>query len=251
MTSTKDPVFVPGIWGPYFSAMVPGLWLNEGGQSAAGAAIDQLLSLHPAAHEAQITAKAQGVSLPELLATKLAAVCKDPPDAVNFVGKLHVVPEFLGNRSPFADPHARAIISGLDMANDLNSLISHYVAGICGLGYGLRQIIETQGANGVHINSIVISGGAGKHPIVRQLIADATGVTVVGTSSDEPVLLGAAMLGAVASGLFPEITDAMQAMSGQSGDHKPTTGKIRDRHEDRFRVFELLQQTAQQIRALP
>ena len=51
MASATEPVFVPGVWGPYFSAMVPGLWLNEGGQSAAGAAIDHLLALHPAAAE--------------------------------------------------------------------------------------------------------------------------------------------------------------------------------------------------------
>ncbi|RWG35136.1 FGGY family pentulose kinase, partial [Mesorhizobium sp.] len=38
MTTTEHAAFVPGVWGPYFSAMVPGLWLNEGGQSAAGAA---------------------------------------------------------------------------------------------------------------------------------------------------------------------------------------------------------------------
>ncbi|WP_275430187.1 FGGY-family carbohydrate kinase, partial [Klebsiella pneumoniae] len=43
MTSAESAVFVPGVWGPYFSAMVPGLWLIEGGQSAAGAAIDRLL----------------------------------------------------------------------------------------------------------------------------------------------------------------------------------------------------------------
>lgn len=32
----QEPVFVPGVWGPYFSAMVPGLWLSEGGQSVSG-----------------------------------------------------------------------------------------------------------------------------------------------------------------------------------------------------------------------
>ena len=53
MTSTSKPVFVPGVWGPYYSAMVPGLWLNEGGQSAAGAAIDALLALHPYAETAK------------------------------------------------------------------------------------------------------------------------------------------------------------------------------------------------------
>ena len=36
---------MPGVWGTYFSAMVPGLWLNEGGQSAAGAAIDHLVQM--------------------------------------------------------------------------------------------------------------------------------------------------------------------------------------------------------------
>ena len=45
----NEPAFVQGVWGPYFSAMVPGLWLNEGGQSAAGAAIDHLVRMHPAA----------------------------------------------------------------------------------------------------------------------------------------------------------------------------------------------------------
>ncbi len=52
MTTTAQPAFVDGVWGPYFSAMVPGLWLNEGGQSAAGAAIDHLVSMHPAHAEA-------------------------------------------------------------------------------------------------------------------------------------------------------------------------------------------------------
>uniref|UniRef100_A0A8C3Y0M3 FGGY carbohydrate kinase domain containing n=1 Tax=Catharus ustulatus TaxID=91951 RepID=A0A8C3Y0M3_CATUS len=36
MGVSETPIFVPGVWGPYFSAMVPGLWLNEGGQSATG-----------------------------------------------------------------------------------------------------------------------------------------------------------------------------------------------------------------------
>ncbi|HEV7285077.1 MAG TPA: FGGY family pentulose kinase, partial [Kaistia sp.] len=63
MTTTVEPRFVPGVWGPYFSAMLPGLWLNEGGQSAAGAAIDHLVKLHPAHPQAVASAKAEGKSL--------------------------------------------------------------------------------------------------------------------------------------------------------------------------------------------
>lgn len=73
MTSTQEAVFVPGVWGPYYSAMVPGLWLSEGGQSAAGAAIDQLLSFHPAAAEARDRAKAAGLPLPVWLADRVLA----------------------------------------------------------------------------------------------------------------------------------------------------------------------------------
>ena len=77
MTTTLDPVFVPGVWGPYFSAMIPGAWLNEGGQSAAGAAIDQLVAFHPASVEASRIAAAEGKSLPEWLADRAVAVA--PP----------------------------------------------------------------------------------------------------------------------------------------------------------------------------
>jgi ribulose kinase len=30
MAVSKEPRFIPGIWGPYFAAMVPGFWLTDG-----------------------------------------------------------------------------------------------------------------------------------------------------------------------------------------------------------------------------
>ena len=39
---SEDAKFVPGVWGPYYSAMVPGLWLNEGGQSATGKLVSSI-----------------------------------------------------------------------------------------------------------------------------------------------------------------------------------------------------------------
>jgi ribulose kinase len=52
MALSPEPRFVPGVWGPYFSAMLPGWWLNEGGQSATGALLDHLVGTHPARAEA-------------------------------------------------------------------------------------------------------------------------------------------------------------------------------------------------------
>jgi hypothetical protein len=158
------------------------MWLNEGGQSAAGAAIDQLLSYHPASAEATANAAAKSVSAAGHASRSGGRKFDNPSDAIALARGLHVVPEYLGNRAPFADPHARAVISGLGMERDLDSLVALYVAGVAGIGYGLRQIIDTQAAEGATVDQVVISGGAGQHDFVRQLLADASGKQVVAST---------------------------------------------------------------------
>ena len=247
MSSTKEPTFVKGVWGPYHSAMVPGLWLNEGGQSAAGAAIDHLVRHHPAAPEASAKAAAIGVSLSGWLSLE-AERRGGAAAAPNLIGELHVVPEFLGNRAPFADSNARGLIAGIGMDFGLDSLVSLYLAGMCGLGYGARQIIDTLHANGVPIDTIVVSGGAAQSALARQLLADATGIDVTASTSDEPVLLGSAILGAVAAGAFRDIETAMASMSALRSVYRPAAAS-REWHRQRFQAFELLQKVGQTIRS--
>ncbi|WP_340608400.1 FGGY-family carbohydrate kinase [Xenorhabdus bharatensis] len=247
MTTTLEPVFIPGVWGPYFSAMVPGMWLSEGGQSAAGAAIDQLLSLHPAAIEAKKMAKEKSKSLPVFLADRVLEKIQSASHAVALAEGIHVVPEFLGNRAPFADPHARAVIAGLGMENSLDNLLSLYIAGICGIGYGLRQIIEAQAKSGATIDNIVVSGGAGQHLLVRQLIADTCGVTVIATQASEPVLLGSAILGAVAGGVCESVSEAMLRFSSMDCTYEPSES-YRESHNIRFTSFQRLQQCARELK---
>lgn len=247
MTSTAEPVFVPGVWGPYYSAMVPGMWLNEGGQSAAGAAIDQLLSFHPAADDARGRAQAAGRSLPAFLAELAAAKVETLSETILAARGLHVVPEFLGNRAPFADPHARALIAGLGMERDLDSLVALYIAGLCGIGYGLRQIVETQADHGASVKRIVISGGAGSSPLVRQLLADACQMQVVAPAAEEPVLLGSAILGSVAGQAFADLSEAMQALSVAASVYEPTKGTIGDLHRERFIAFTRLQDVGRSL----
>ncbi|WP_421363745.1 FGGY-family carbohydrate kinase [Agrobacterium rosae] len=248
MTSTTEPVFVPGVWGPYFSAMVPGMWLNEGGQSAAGAAIDRLLSFHPATAEAQVKASSQGVPLPVLIADEAVARSVSASDVVHLALGLHVVPEFLGNRAPFADPHARAVIAGLGMDRDFESLVALYVAGLCGIGYGLRQIIEVQAEAGANVERVVISGGAGQHDLVRQVLADACGKSVVATVSEEPVLLGSAILGAVASGAFSDARSAMTSLCRVAKIYTPAGGDLAAIHAKRYAAFGSFQDLGRSFR---
>ncbi|SAK77607.1 carbohydrate kinase [Caballeronia temeraria] len=248
MTTTAEPVFVPGVWGPYFSAMVPQAWLNEGGQSVAGAAIERLLAMHPAAADAALRAKERGESLPGMLAALAAEASGSLSDAVKLADGLHVVPEFLGNRAPFADPHARAVIAGLGMETGLDSLVALYVAGVCSIAYGLRQIIEVQAQAGAPIEQVTISGGAGRLDLVRQLLADATGKPVLATQAEEPVLLGSAMLGAVAGGLFDDVRSAMSGMARVDTTYTPATGDLAQLQDARYRAFIRLQRCAREIR---
>jgi FGGY-family pentulose kinase len=247
MTTTQNPAFVPGVWGPYYSAMVPGFWLNEGGQSAAGAAIKQLVSFHPAAPEATEQAKALGVSLPTLLADLALAKMASASQAAKLANGLHVVPEFLGNRAPFADPHSRAVVAGLGMESNLDNLVALYVAGICGIGYGLRQILDAQSQMGVTVEQIVISGGAGRHPLVRQLLADSCGCAVLATKAEEPVLLGSAILGAVAGKVADSVEQAMAQFSELDSQYQPNTD-FSQLHANRYEAYKLLQSAAKRIR---
>lgn len=227
--------------------MVPGLWLNEGRQSAAGAAIEHLLQMHP--HSAQATQAARQKQ--QTLADWLASEIESRGGAEMLpalVGELHVVPEFLGNRAPFADPKARALIAGLDMRSDLESLVALYLAGLCGLGCGARQIVRAQQDKGIAIDTIVVSGGAAKSRLVRQVLADMTGLTVAASASPEAVLLGSAMLGSVASGDYANLGEAMQAMSVLGDIHQPQAA-LADWANRRFRAFEALQKVGRAIRS--
>ena len=243
MSSSKEQAFVPGVWGPYYSAMVPGLWLSEGGQSAAGEAIAQLVRFHPAYDAANSKAAETDQNLLSYLLEQIAEMVDEPSEAILLAKEKVVVPEFLGNRAPFADPNAKAIISGLDTDITISSLIGLYVAGIAGLGYGLRQILHVQAKNSVKPKLVVISGGAGEHPIVKQLLADAAGIPIAESGSAEPVLLGSAMLGAVASGHKTSVTQAMKEMSSLGHIYTPAA-RHQQRHTLFFQAFEALQSSA-------
>ena len=146
---------------------------------------------------------------------------------------------------------ARALIAGLGMETDLNSLLQLYIAGLCGIGYGLRQIIDTQSAHGAPIERLMISGGAGQHDLVRQILADSAGVPVIATEAAEPVLLGSAIIAAVAAGIFGTVPQAMAAMSRAKQSFEPATDTVKGIHLDRYDAFKLLQDAARAVRKKP
>jgi D-ribulokinase len=249
MATTSEPRFVPGVWGPYYQGMVPGFWLNEGGQSAAGAAIDHLIKSHPAYHEAIATARADGLEVLEFLERRILSRAPNPSEAAWLARDVHVLPEFLGNRSPFADPDSRAVVAGMDLDVDFGSMERLFVAGLCGLAYGLADVVDTFRAHGVDSDLMVISGGAGRSSLVRQIMADTTGLAVAVPETPEPVLLGAAMLGAVAGGACGSISEAMASMSAIGCTSEPAAPAIADFHRTKRRVHGLMRELDRESRA--
>jgi D-ribulokinase len=240
MATTVEPCFVPGVWGPYYSGMVPGFWLNEGGQSAAGAAVDHLLRSHPAHAEAVAAARNEGIEIIEFLERRILSRVGSAGAAAALARDIHVLPEFLGNRSPYADPDSRAVIAGLDLDADIGAMERLFIAGLCGLAYGLADVIDAFAAHKVESNVIVMGGGAGRSPLVRQIMADTTGLTVALPQTQEPVLLGAAMLGAVAGGAYKSIGETMASMSALGRLSEPTAPRMAEFHRTKRDVHKRL-----------
>jgi D-ribulokinase len=249
MASTAEPRFVPGVWGPYYSALLPGRWLNEGGQSAAGAGVDHLVRSHPAFVEALAAADKAGQGILEFLERRVLARSPSLSDAARLATEYHVLPEFLGNRSPFADPDARAIIAGLDLERTVESLEQLYVAGLCGLAYGLADVVDAMRAQEIQCGLMVISGGAARSPLVRQIMADTTGLAVALPATPEPVLLGSAMLGAVAGGAYDTLDAAMHAMS-KIGEIAAPNAALSGFHAAKRKVHRMLQDLDRDSRAV-
>jgi D-ribulokinase len=247
MALSDEPRIVDSVWGPHFGALTPGQWLIDGGQSAFGGAIDHLMRLHPAFAELEARA---GPHALQALEKDIVARAGGLPEAALIAEGLHVLPDFIGARSPSADPGARGAVMGIDLREDPASLQELYVAGLCGLAYGLADIVRKLELSAYTFDSIVVSGGAARSALVRQIIADVCGKIVESSETLEPVLLGSAMVGAVASGA-KTMTSAMASMSTIApGAAAPAGGAIAAFHARKRHAFQMLRQTEREIREL-
>jgi ribulose kinase len=215
MAVSRDPRFIPGIWGPYFSAMVPGWWLTEGGQSATGALLDHVVASDAEGASLLREASAKKTHVATLLNARLDALAGEAkaPFPAALARELHVLPDHHGNRSPRADASLRGMVSGLKLTEGRDPLALLYLATIQALALGTRHILDAMRAHGYRVTTLVATGGDAKNPVFLREHADATGCRVVLPREPEAVLLGSAMLGAVASGDRTSIADAMGAMS--------------------------------------
>ncbi|PFX20860.1 FGGY carbohydrate kinase domain-containing protein [Stylophora pistillata] len=241
MAINQNPVFVPGVWGPYFSAMVPGLWLNEGGQSVTGKLIDHLIETHVACKELKEKAEKRNCSLYEELNNHVATLAeKRQLDNLALLSRdFHVLPDFHGNRSPIGDPKMTGMICGLTLTADLDNLAVLYLAVLQALAHGTRHIVECLNEAGHSIDSLFLCGGLSKNELFIQIHADVTGFPCILPRESESVLVGSAILGACASGDFPSIQEAMKSMNAAKKVVKPQKS-VKGFYDKKHQVFLLM-----------
>ncbi|XP_058462179.1 FGGY carbohydrate kinase domain-containing protein [Malaya genurostris] len=240
MSLTSLPVMAPGIWGPYKNAIFSNLYLNEAGQSATGVLIDFILQSHPCYSQllekhgshAKIYSFLNEYLLDLRQRRKLSSVHM-------LTSCLHVWPDYHGNRSPLADPHLKGMLSGLTMTKDVENLALIYLALMQALAYGTRHILDVLAKSGREpIRSILLCGGLSKNALFVQTHADICSIPVLLPHETEAVLLGSAIMGACAAGIYNDLKVAASEMGGTAEIVKPDmSDDNRDYHERKYRVF--------------
>lgn len=236
MAVSREPKFIAGIWGPYKSAMIPGLWLTEGGQSATGSLLDFMIRNNNQYDAISTVARQKNRTIYEYLNEIIAELKRREQKGPELVKDINILPYFLGNRSPNADPAARGILSGLTLDDSVETIAKLYYATIQAIAYGTRHIIEEMNRHGYKIKRIHACGGGTKNPLWLQEHADITGCEIILPKEPEAVLLGSAILAAVGAGKFNSIEEAAVKMSGVGQRYMPNK-KFSKFHVAKYRVF--------------
>lgn len=210
------PHFGKSLWGPFFDAVFPGQWLVEAGQSATGGLLNHLLRLHGEGGEPTPSRHRQVIERVQALRQT---------EGQDFAARLHILPDFHGNRSPFADPNLTGAITGLTLDSSFDGLCRIYWRACVAIALALRQILEAMEKSGIRPERLHLTGGHVKNPLLVELYGDVTGRELVIPDTDDAVLVGTAMNAAAAGGLYPSLAAAGVGMAAPSRSRQPDEAK--------------------------
>jgi len=145
-------------------------------------------------------ALAPGVSYSDLVAE--AETAPAGSDGLTFL------PYLQGERTPHADPSARAMFEGLSLRHDRGGLVRSVLEGVA---YGLRDSLELLRSLGVAADVGRVSGGGARSRLWLRIVASVLGLPLQLTAVEEGSAYGAALLAGVRAGVFEDVHDAVAA----------------------------------------
>lgn len=120
------------------------------------------------------------------------------------------LPYLTGERTPHPDPHARGAFVGLTTRHTRGHMTRAVLEGVA---FGLKDSFTLIANAGLPERyEVRISGGGAKSPIWQQIIADVLGAPLVNVNTPEAGAFGAAILGAVGVGAYPDVQTACATM---------------------------------------
>ena len=122
------------------------------------------------------------------------------------VDGLLFAPYLAGERTPYADPDARASFVGLELGHDRGALVRAVLEGVA---FGLRDSLELLRGLGVEARVARVSGGGSRSSLWRRIVASVLDLPLESTASSEGSAFGAALLGGVAGGVFADTSEAV------------------------------------------
>ena len=115
-------------------------------------------------------------------------------------------PYLSGERTPVADPDARAAFVGLSARHDRGALTRAVLEGVA---YGLRDSLELLRGLGVDAARARISGGGARSKLWPRIVASVLDLPLEHTSSTHGSAFGAALLAGVRGGAYADVHEAV------------------------------------------
>ncbi len=129
------------------------------------------------------------------------------------------LPYLTGERTPHPDPLARGAFVGLTVRHGLPHMTRAVLEGVA---FGLRDSFELMKEAGLaNIDQVRISGGGGKSPLWRQILADVFNAEIVTVNTAEGAAYGAALLAATGAGAFNSVEEACDSLIQITGRTTP------------------------------
>jgi xylulokinase len=204
LAPTARPFVDPGLRAHTFCHAVPDVWYVMGVVLSAGGAFawyrDQLArDLATTDHaDARLDAEAQGIPR--------------GADGVTFL------PYLQGERTPHRDAAARGALLGLSLAHTRAHATRAVLEGIC---FALRDSLGILQELGLSPSHLLLTGGGARSPLVCRMQAEVFGLPVATVNREEGPAYGAALLGAVGVGGFPDLGAAVAATLTRSALEAP------------------------------